>query len=165
MSLAPTVGRFVMLFYACFLAAGTVADKLYQPAIGPTRNTEAQDALDATVPNPEAICEPIGFIETILSSKLYPITASDSMEIAATLSGGDMFMIPTSYVDTTFSPEDGTYVQKRWFYADGPYDNDVDTTFSVEDGELINKLVEAEAGPELLQISCAIKTSCSMDAI
>ena len=142
-----------------------MVDKLYQPAIGPTKNTEAADALDATVPNPEAICEPTEQIETILSSMLYPVAATDDMVFGIAFSSGWLAPLPNSDFTGTFGMEDGTYIQTRWFYDDGPYYSDFQGTFAMMDGSLINKLIEGDTPDESLQFSTTINNNCSMDLI
>jgi hypothetical protein len=170
-----------------------VADIIKRPAIGPTKsNTDAADRLDAAISNPDYLCPPVGAIEHILSSTLYPVPQIDAIVFGISVDGGAMYPLPSSDLKHTFEalggtliqtrwfyydgPYDsdlkhtfealgGTLIQTRWFYYDGPYDSDLKHTFEALDGTLVNKLVEADTPDEGLQMSAVIENTCTMDAI
>lgn len=129
-----------------------------------------------------------------LTTTLYPVDVTEYMILGATFESGRLDPIPNE--DWTFSFEtgqDGTLIQKRWFYSDGPYDEawtfsfetgqdgtliqlrwfyadgpyDEQWTFSFEasDGTLVNKLVEADSPDEMLHVGCTIMDTCTMELI
>ena len=172
-----------------------MADIIKKPTVGPTKSlTTKADELDAAISNPDYVCPPPVQDEflTYLTTWIYPVYAFDDMDISLTVSGGLMQELPQSdvwnsfgaedgtliqlrwfyadgpydsFVWNSFGAEDGTLTQLRWFYADGPYDSLVYNTFGVEDGELLNKLVRAESPDELLDMSITINDTCTMDLI
>ena len=98
------------------LLARNMADRIYQPGIGPTRNRSTAEALDATVANPDSICAPLGFKIT-LTTTLYPVEVADSLEFSVGLSGGNMDLIPMDYLSTTHALISATYQQTRWYFT------------------------------------------------
>jgi len=130
--------------------------------------------------------------QILLTTTLYPVEVVDSLQLSVAISAGGMFEIASSEIEATFGVEDGTYIQLRWFYSDGPYDSDIEATFGtedgtyiqlrwfytdgpydsdieatfgMEDGTLVNKLVTADTPDEALQLSLAINNTCTMDAV
>ena len=60
-----------------------------------------------------------------LTTTLYPIVVTDSMQLGATVTSGYMGLLPHNEITLDFSSVDGRWLQTRWFYSDGPYDNDI----------------------------------------
>ena len=168
-----------------------MADRIYQPGIGPTRNRSTAEALDATVANPDSICAPLGFKIT-LTTTLYPVEVKDSIKLAATVDAGYMTILPNDSVqnaysllagtntqkrwffydgpyedsvDNLYSLLDGTNTQKRWFFSDGPYDDSVKNAYSLLDGTSIRGLVRADTPDEKLKLSTVIRNTCTMDLV
>jgi len=130
--------------------------------------------------------------QILLTTTLYPVEVVDSLQVGLTFSGGFLDLIPGSdfqstqlmqdgtyiqvrwfYEDgpydsdlaSTQGMEDGTYIQVRWFYEDGPYDSDLQSTQTLLDGTYVSKLIEADTPDEELQLALTINDTCSMDAI
>ena len=128
----------------------------------------------------------------LLTTTLYPVEVVDNLQIGITFSGGFMSPIPESIISATQDMEDGTYiqvrwfyfdgpydsdleatqdmgdgtyVQVRWFYYDGPYDSDLEATQAMADGTYVTKLVLADTPDEALQFALSINNTCSMDAV
>jgi len=166
-----------------------VADKIYKPGIGPTK-TNSTDALDATLPNPDTICI-TGHIEYFLSSKLYPLNAQDAMAFSTGFLSGWKAPIPQESIQYTQDALSGSYIQKRWYFTDGPYEESLEYTQDVLSASYIQKrwffvdgpyeesiqytqdvleasyepkLIFADTPDEKLQLSMRIGT-CSMDLI
>jgi len=139
-----------------------------------------------------AIYTPPWPMAEMFTTTLYPVVAVDSLGMNITVNNGAMILIPVSDIDNTFDalngtliqlrwfyfdgPYDGdidntfdalngTLIQLRWFYFDGPYDGDIDNTFDALDGTLINKLVEADSPDEKLQLALRIEATSTMDLI
>lgn len=128
----------------------------------------------------------------LLTTTLYPVDVDDSMELSITINIGSMTLIPLDNLETSHEVMDGlyvqerwfysdgpyedsletsqivmdgTYVQERWFYSDGPYDDSIDTSHEVMNGSYVNKRVEADTPDEELQLAISIDSSCTMEAI
>lgn len=139
-----------------------------------------------------AIYTPQWVLDLELTTTLYPVEAIESLELSIAVTESRMSLLPADEVAVTmdvgtatniqlrwfysdgpydddvavtFGAEDGSYVQLRWFYTDGPYDDDVAVTFDVGAASNVNKLIEADAGIEELQLSIAIDTNSTMDLI
>ena len=129
-----------------------------------------------------------------VTTTLYPIDVTETVHLGGTLSGGVLEPIPNEDWAATFGTtsdgtltqlrwfyEDGPYddqwtasfetgidrtlVQLRWYYEDGPYDDEWTASFSASDGTLVNKLVEADSPDEMLHLGCTILNTCTMDLI
>ena len=133
--------------------------------------------------------------QVILTTTLYPVDANDGVLLAATISGGYMNLLPydevqtanedmwyAEYIQTRWFYEDGpyddfvntfdenilssVYTQTRWFYEDGPYDDFVNTfDEDLLDIQYLLKGVFADAPEEMLQLSATITTNCDMGLI
>ncbi len=130
--------------------------------------------------------------QTILTTTPYPIDVADNIQLAITFSGGFLDLIPESDLQSTQDMQDGTYIQVRWFYEDGPYDSDLQSTQDMQDGTYIQvrwfyedgpydsdlqstqimldgtyetKLVIADSPDEKLQMAITINDTCTMDLI
>ena len=112
-----------------------------------------------------AIYTPPWPMAEMFTTTLYPVVAVDSLGMNITVNNGAMILIPVSDIDNTFDALNGTLIQLRWFYFDGPYDGDIDNTFDALDGTLINKLVEADSPDEKLQLALRIEATSTMDLI
>ena len=139
-----------------------------------------------------AIYTPMWPIDIEVTTTLYPVDVTDAMDISVDVAESSMGLIPSDellntfrmgdstyiqkrwfyeagpfddYIENTFGMEDGTYIQKRWFLVDGPYDDYIENTFGMEDGSLINKLVEVDSPDEELQLSCVTNSASTMSAI
>ena len=133
--------------------------------------------------------------QILLTTTLYPIDVTEYMQLGVAFFTGTIEEIPNDdwkatfetngdgtlvqlrwfYTDGPYDDEwqasfetngDGTLVQLRWFYSDGPYDDEWKATFETSnDGTLVNKLVEADSPDESLQLGCVILNTCTMDLI
>lgn len=139
-----------------------------------------------------AIYTPPWPLAEMFTTTLYPVDMTDAVGITIAVQGGALSLLPQSDIETSHGMEDGTYIQERWFYQDGPYDSDIEATHGMEDGTytqlrwfyqdgpydsdfecsyglmdgtLINKLVEADTPDEELQLAIRIEASSTMDLI
>lgn len=139
-----------------------------------------------------AIYQPKRWENYWLTTTPYPVDVAEGLVIGCSPAGGTLTLVPFDNVETTFAVQGMNYTQTRWFYTDGPYDDEVETTFSVEemlyyqtrwfytdgpyddevettfaviDFSYIGKLVEADTPDESIQMSIAIMNTCSMDAV
>ncbi len=130
--------------------------------------------------------------QIFLSTTPYPIEVVELLQLDVTFSGGILDLIPESDLQFTQDMQDGTYIQVRWFYEDGPYDSDLQFIQDMQDGTYIQvrwfyedgpydsdlqstqlmldgtyetKLVEADTPDEKLQLDIAINNTCSMDSV
>jgi len=128
----------------------------------------------------------------ILTTTLYPVEVVDAIVFGVTINAGFMGLLPASdmannygfisgsyiqkkwfYSDGPYDSDmandygfvSGNYEQKKWFYTDGPYDSDMANNYGFIDGSYVNKLVIADTPDEKLQLSLSINTTCSMDLI
>ena len=130
--------------------------------------------------------------QLILTTTLYPVVVQDSMAVTVTVDGGRMDLLPASDFTGTFTAQDGTYIQTRWFLTDGPYDSDFKGTFAAQNGtyiqtrwfltdgpydsdfkgtfdfvsaSLINKVVPGDTPDEKLQLDMVLSNTSTMDLI
>lgn len=129
--------------------------------------------------------------QIILTTTLYPVEVVEGLQFGISLDSGRMEPIPMDYLEYTQDiiggsyiqkrwfytdgpyiesleyTQDiigGSYIQKRWFYVDGPYEESVEYTQDVIGGTYIRKKIEADSTDESLQLSVTIGT-CSMGLI
>ena len=127
-----------------------------------------------------------------LTTTLYPVVVVESFQMSASFTDGWMALIPVDFLEMTQAVISGTYIQKRWFISDGPYDDDLEMTQAVISGTYIqlrwfisdgpyydflemtqavisgtyvNKLIEADTPDESLQMGISINNTCTMDLI
>ena len=85
--------------------------------------------------------------ELIITTTPYPIEVVEGLVFSAAPDQSSMEEIASDYVETTHAVLSGTYVQKRWFYTDGPYLDEVEMTHTVVDGTYIQTRWFFEDGP------------------
>ena len=86
-----------------------------------------------------AIYQPIiGGIQW-LSTTLYPIDANDNVQVTMSFEDGSIEPIPSDAFEGSKSLVDGSYIQKRWFYTDGPYEDAYEGSKTLVDGSYIQK--------------------------
>jgi hypothetical protein len=129
-----------------------------------------------TTPYPVEVVESLVFGATVTSGRMDEIASAEASGSFSPGADGTLVQLRWFYVDGPYDNEvsgtfgvgpDGTLVQLRWFYTDGPYDDEVSGTFAAFDGTLIQKtkLVIADTPDELLQVRCVINDTCTMDLI
>ena len=84
-----------------------------------------------------------GINQIVLTTTLYPVDVAESLAFACSFKQGTMAAIPEDFFQTAdYSMLNGTYVQQRWYYTDGIYndpaysdtDDDFYTDFSMLNG-------------------------------
>ena len=130
--------------------------------------------------------------QTLLTTTLYPVETVEALQISGEVSGGALIAIPVediegsadivnmTYIQQRWFYEDGpyddgiqgdadivnmTYVQQRWFITDGPYDESIEGSADVVNITNVNKRVEADTPDESLQIGFEIANTSSMTAV
>lgn len=133
--------------------------------------------------------------EIVVTTTPYPVEVVESLVFGITLSTGHMDLLPFTdvganlgvgpdgsltqirwfYTDGPYNDEvtaefgigpDGTLIQLRWFYEDGPYDDEVVANFEAMGGTLIEiPIVEADTPDESLQLGITINDTSTMDLI
>jgi hypothetical protein len=131
----------------------------------------------------------------ILTTTLYPVDVTDSMVMSVEFTGGFMSPLPAAEVSGIFGPgpdgvleqlrwfysdgpydnevagtfgpgDEGELIQLRWFYTDGPYDNEVSGTFGVGPaGDLRQLIIYGDTPDESLQLAVTVNDTCTMDAV
>jgi len=101
----------------------------------------------------------------LLTTHLYQVFAAEKLTFSTSLSGGVMGPLPGEPVQGSALMQSGYYEQHRWFYEDGPYDDEVQGSALMMSGYYESKLVEADSPDEMLQLTCVINDTCSMTGI
>lgn len=82
-----------------------------------------------------------------VTTTLYPVVVVDSMQVTAGFSDGWMSQIPRDYAAMSQDAQRGTYIQARWWYEDGPYDDYIKMTQDAQRGTYIQTRWWYEDGP------------------
>jgi hypothetical protein len=131
--------------------------------------------------------------QTILTTTLYPVEVVEAMVFGASAAGGSMGIVPEdhlaiteemqttpSYIQVRWFYEDGpyedhiglaesmgvgSYIQVRWFYEDGPYSDALAITGDLQYITVTFKGVQTDTPDETLQLSTTISSGCTMELI
>jgi hypothetical protein len=72
-----------------------------------------------------------------VTTTLYPIVVVDYMQVAASFNAGWMAQIPHDEIEASHDVQSASYIQARWWYTDGPYDDYTEASHDIQAGSYI----------------------------
>jgi len=108
--------------------------KIIRGVVGPVSRLTAQDFIDLQAPNPSQSCTE----QVFLTSVLYPINATEEMNVAFDELVSRMWVHPREEMDVTFAALSGVLtVMRAWQFYTHPESEEIDVSFSALTGTVI----------------------------